>query len=411
MKKIFSIFAAILFAGSMMATDYQLVNSTADLVAGANYVIGNAASESGLFMAVTENTNNRKSTAAITITDGKITATDDVLVLELGGETGAWTFLTTNYEGTDGYLTSAATGKNNYCKVVATAENCSYFTITFSGDAAVIKSTGRDERNILRFNPNTANNDPLFACYSSGQQAVYLFKEVADGPAPSVAKPSITGETPFFGATTVTIACTTTGASIYYTLDGSEPSATSLAYTEPFSLNETDTVKAIAILGEDVSEIAEKIFNNRAYASFEDLIAAELDNHTIVEVSFSKLEIDSFYVSGTGENAKRKGIYFTLNATAYEIYFNKGDEVVPAAWAVGGKVSGTIRGDWYEWKSIWEIVPQDNAWVWTSLTYEATPTAIDNTNAAAKAVKAIENGRLVIIKNGVRYDITGAELK
>lgn len=38
------------------------------------------------------------------------------------------------------------------------------------------------------------------------------------------------------------------------------------------------------------------------------------------------------------------------------------------------------------------------------------PTAIDNTPATHKAVKAIENGQLVIIRDGVRYNITGARL-
>ena len=36
--------------------------------------------------------------------------------------------------------------------------------------------------------------------------------------------------------------------------------------------------------------------------------------------------------------------------------------------------------------------------------------AIDNVDAAVKAIKTFENGRLVIIKNGVRYDATGARL-
>lgn len=37
-------------------------------------------------------------------------------------------------------------------------------------------------------------------------------------------------------------------------------------------------------------------------------------------------------------------------------------------------------------------------------------TGISNTDAAVKAVKMMENGQLVIIKNGVRYDATGARL-
>ena len=151
---------------------YELVTSISDLEAGAKYIVGNSASTSSIFMSTATNTNNRKVTSAITITDNKVTITEDVLILELGGETGAWTFKTTNYLGTQGFLTSAASGSNNYCKVVATAESCSYFTIAFNDQEATITSTGRNERNILRYNSSSS----LFACYSSGQSPVYLYK-------------------------------------------------------------------------------------------------------------------------------------------------------------------------------------------------------------------------------------------
>ena len=39
------------------------------------------------------------------------------------------------------------------------------------------------------------------------------------------------------------------------------------------------------------------------------------------------------------------------------------------------------------------------------------PTALDNTADEAKAIKRIENGQLVIYKNGVRYNALGAEVK
>jgi hypothetical protein len=43
---------------------------------------------------------------------------------------------------------------------------------------------------------------------------------------------------------------------------------------------------------------------------------------------------------------------------------------------------------------------------------EADPaTAINNTADEVKAFKTIENGQLVIIKNGVRYDATGAVIR
>ena len=42
--------------------------------------------------------------------------------------------------------------------------------------------------------------------------------------------------------------------------------------------------------------------------------------------------------------------------------------------------------------------------------FEAGEQAIDNVNAGVKAVKTFENGQLVIIKNGVRYNALGAAL-
>ena len=42
---------------------------------------------------------------------------------------------------------------------------------------------------------------------------------------------------------------------------------------------------------------------------------------------------------------------------------------------------------------------------------KAEATAIDNVNTNANAVKRIENGQLIIIKNGVRYNVAGQEVR
>lgn len=76
-----------------------------------------------------------------------------------------------------------------------------------------------------------------------------------------VATPVISGETPFIGSTTVTITCETEGASIHYTIDGTDPTINSTEYTAPFELTESATVKAIAFNeAEDCSAIASKEF-------------------------------------------------------------------------------------------------------------------------------------------------------
>lgn len=86
--------------------------------------------------------------------------------------------------------------------------------------------------------------------------------ELAVVPQQTVATPTFTPEGgTFTEAQSVSIACATTGATIYYTTDGTTPSATSTVYAAPISVNETTTIKAIAMKeGMTNSEIAEATY-------------------------------------------------------------------------------------------------------------------------------------------------------
>lgn len=53
----------------------------------------------------------------------------------------------------------------------------------------------------------------------------------------------------------VTITCTDANSVIHYTTNGSDPTAESMVYTGPFSLNENTTVKAIAVLDGEASSV------------------------------------------------------------------------------------------------------------------------------------------------------------
>ena len=76
---------------------------------------------------------------------------------------------------------------------------------------------------------------------------------------PSLVSPTISGTTPFAETTSVSISGPD-GAELHYTTDGSAPTAESTLYSEPFTLSDTTTVKAIAIKNGESSEVAIKLF-------------------------------------------------------------------------------------------------------------------------------------------------------
>ena len=94
---------------------------------------------------------------------------------------------------------------------------------------------------------------------------------------------SLAGGT-YHGAQTVAINCGTSGASIYYTLDGTTPSASSTAYSAPLSITANTTVKAIAIKGDKKSEVAEASYVIEAAQSVANIAAyQQVDDDTYVQ--------------------------------------------------------------------------------------------------------------------------------
>ncbi|MBR1643617.1 MAG: chitobiase/beta-hexosaminidase C-terminal domain-containing protein [Butyrivibrio sp.] len=70
----------------------------------------------------------------------------------------------------------------------------------------------------------------------------------ASAVAATVATPTFSPDAgTYTEAQSVTISCETTGATIYYTTDGSNPSASSTAYSGAITVGETTTIKAIAV--------------------------------------------------------------------------------------------------------------------------------------------------------------------
>ncbi len=81
---------------------------------------------------------------------------------------------------------------------------------------------------------------------TSGTQATFTSFTITRPTGTQVPQISLSGNT-------VTLTCVTSGATIYYTTDGSAPSTTSNHYSEPFVLDNSCTIRAFAKKGDDVS--------------------------------------------------------------------------------------------------------------------------------------------------------------
>ena len=93
-----------------------------------------------------------------------------------------------------------------------------------------------------------------------------------EGTSTTVATPTISGKTPFYPSTEVTIECGTEGASIQYSLDNG---SNWTAYSDPFTLTETKTVKAKATKsGSNDSEVASMTFTKGTVQTVADALTA-----------------------------------------------------------------------------------------------------------------------------------------
>ena len=198
MKKLFSIFAALLFAGSIMAAEITFT-------AGTDTSDGTSITKDGITISVTSGTFSR----------------------------------------TDNYRCYA----NNTMTISSTVGIITKIEFTFSGTS----NTGGWD---AEYEPNAES----WTSPSASGQARLNKIVVTTGAAPAVSTPVISGKEAFITETTVSIACSTVGASIYYTTNGTDPTSSSTLYEAAFPLTASATVKAIAIKGSDVSTIASKEF-------------------------------------------------------------------------------------------------------------------------------------------------------
>ena len=128
------------------------------------------------------------------------------------------------------------------------------------------------------------------------------------------------GTTSFRGTQTVEISCTTPGASIYYTTDGTMPTSNSTAYNGAISLTSTTTIQAIAVKADmNDSAVAAVTFTRRSSSG------GDISSVPGYDVSADKTENGAIAVS---PKSASKGDTVTITATPDKGYKLGGIKVI-----------------------------------------------------------------------------------
>ena len=315
MKKFFSIFAAVLFAGSMMA---ETVTLKMEDYAATSFT-GN-----GITVSTAKNTGGTEPAYNATGKDLRIYAKGSITISAEANITAI-------------SFTISTQGKKRLAPLTVnvgtvTVKGTPDFTATWIGSAKEVIFTVGDKADY-----GTDGN-------SKAGQLDFTEIEVTleEGSAPAVSTPVITGDASFYETAEISIACSTEGAKVYYTLDGAEPTAESALYAAPFEINATTTVKAIAIKGEDKSAVAEKTFTKATVLTVAQALALDLSTpvaNQYVEGIVSKVESFNstygsitYWISDNGEQANELEVYggLAMNGEKFEAQDDLavGDKVV-----------------------------------------------------------------------------------
>ena len=194
MKRFLLFLLAVVTGLTSYATDYKLVTDASQLEEGANYiVVGKDASENLYGMGAIKSTNRyaivvTANNDVITIESEEVTP---VALTKVEDATYPWAFKVLK---TGKYLWAASTGSNHLKENDDLTVNATHASIQVAETGvATVKfnnfSNGSEVRNWLRF--NYSKTSQLFSCYTSGQNDIYLYKEVTStdpDPEPTTGK-------------------------------------------------------------------------------------------------------------------------------------------------------------------------------------------------------------------------------
>ena len=221
---------------------------------------------------LTRASQNQSGTSATVITGPTITPTSTALYYNEGSQTFTASASADNTTTTvPAHLTFTGGGNTYYYYDGTLYSNTEGFSTTTASttSATLTWSLSGTAASYLTRTPNTGTSTTVTHTTQSPSDltATLTVTASATGASDQTATATITAYGPMVQPTitrsgnTISIATSSTGASIYYTTDGSEPTSSSTLYTGPFDLTTSPTtVKAIAIRDGHSSTVANQTF-------------------------------------------------------------------------------------------------------------------------------------------------------
>ena len=229
---------------------YKKVTKATDLAAGKQYIFMYENGSSSIGMGALNSSSYGTPISDLDVANNKVDiGGTEVMEMTLGGATDVWTFQMSNGK----YLAQS----NNHpyffsaSSVLAYPDDYTKWTITPGSTSCSIQNN-----NCVGYYIHYNASGNVFGNYYgvSAQSPIALYVKyegIADTPTFTPAAGTYTE------AQDVEISCGTSGATIYYTTDGSTPTTSSTVYSSPIPVTEGMTIKAIAVAaGYDDSEVA-----------------------------------------------------------------------------------------------------------------------------------------------------------
>lgn len=257
--------AIVLFgtSNSWGQTSYKLEQVTS-VEAGGLYVF----EQDGYVM------NNTVNSSALQCTNSYLTSNltgNEKYVWTLTEGNGGFYMKNVSNGNTNCFLKNASSTSLSLANTSSGEEGGSIWAFNFQGDGTVlIQNTGNGNR-FLGFAENTHN----YKAYATSNlekysHAIRVYQLVEAIPT-ACSSPTFSPAAGIFtGSQSVTLTSSTEGATIYYTTDGTDPTEASTQYTAPITVNETTTIKAIAVKeGMDNSAVASATYTKVNHAGTE----------------------------------------------------------------------------------------------------------------------------------------------